>query len=95
MTFYDHVHAQHVARLFTNRAELLTTENWQRRPLSGADALNRVSLGVSDHLAALGVEFTVAIKVSEKAGKRQAWFELTVPAADVDRAIGWPARLFG
>ena len=35
----------------------------------------------------------VAIKVSEKAGKRRAWIELAVATADVDRATAWPATL--
>lgn len=37
-----------------------------------ADALTLMSVDVNDHLDALGVEVTVAIKVSEKAGKRRA-----------------------
>jgi predicted RNA-binding protein YlqC (UPF0109 family) len=35
----------------------------------------------------------VAIKVSKSTGRRRAWSELMVPAADVDRAIGWPGTI--
>ena len=85
--------SQPIARLLTERAELLTRNGWLRLPVADADALNRMSVEVNDHLDALGVEVTVAIKVSEKAGKRRAWIELAVATADVDRATAWPATL--
>lgn len=50
-------------------------------------------MAVNDHLDTVGVEFVVAIKVSGTTGRRRAWSELMVPAADVDRAIDWPDTL--
>jgi hypothetical protein len=80
-----------VARLFSDRAELLTAAGWRQRPLQDPTALNQAAVAVNDHLDAVGVEFVVAIKVSESTGRRRAW--LMVPAADVDRAIGWPGTI--
>ena len=65
-----------IARLLTERVELLTPNGWFRLPVADADALNRISVAVNDHLDVLGVHVQVAIKVSEKAGRRRAWFEL-------------------
>jgi hypothetical protein len=84
-----------IARLSTERAELLTLNGWLRLPVADADALNRISVAVNDHLDVLGVHVQVAIKVSEKAGKRRAWVELAAAAADVDRATAWPSSLLG
>jgi hypothetical protein len=82
-----------VARLFTDKAEILTPAGWHQLPLAGPSELNRISLKLNEHLDQLGIPFDVAVKTIGTASNRRAWFELRTAATNVRQATTWPAAL--
>lgn len=82
-----------VARLFTDRVELLTDTGWSQLPIAGAADLNRLSLRLNEHLDQLGIPFDVAVMTSETSGTRKAWFELRTAATSIQHATTWPPAL--
>lgn len=84
-----------IVRIHKTSVELLTERGWHTIGVANETDLQQLIKGIGEHLSLAEAYYVVAVKVRERDGQREAWFEYVISESDLDASIAWPLWIAG